>query len=95
MKKALFAKFGHVTKGIKPAILRAFYREISGDCSASSNAVEAELVLEMEPEDPNTVIDLRSLNSSMERAKYDVFWDCCSHVLNESIGMAVDDRRHR
>lgn len=100
MKRTLFAKFGRVTKGIKPAILRAFYREISGDCSASSNVVEAEidkrvqLVLEMEPEDPNTVIDLRSLNSSTGRAKYDVFWDCCSRVLNELIGMAVDDRRH-
>ena len=62
MKRTLFEKFGRVTKAIKPAILRAFYREVSGDCSASSNAVEAEidkrvqLVLEMEPENPNTIV---------------------------------------
>lgn len=100
MKRSLFSKFGRVTNSIKPAILRAFYREISGDCSASTNLVEAEidnrvqLVLDMEPENPNTVIDLRSLNSSTGRAKYDVFWDNCSRVLNEYVGTAVDDRRH-
>ena len=100
MKRSLFTKFGRVTRGIKPAVLRAYYREISGDCSSSSNLVEAEidkrvqLVLDMEPEDPNTIIDLHSLNSSAGRAKYEVFWDHCSQVLNESIGTAVDDRRH-
>ena len=53
-----------------------------------------QLVLDIEPEDPNTVIDLRSLNSSSGRAKYDVFWDHCSRFLNESVGTAVDDRHH-
>lgn len=100
MKRTLFAKFGRVMRGIKPAVLRAFYCEISGDCSASSNVVEAEidkrveLVLEMEPEDPSTVIDLRSLNSSAGRVKYDAFWDVCSRLLNETVGTAIDVRRH-
>ena len=48
----------------------------------------------MDHEDPQTVFDLRSLNSSTERAKYDVFWDHCSQHLNENVGTAVDDRRH-
>ena len=48
----------------------------------------------MEPEDPQMLIDLRSLNSSTERAKYDVFWDNCSQFLREVVGTAVDDRRH-
>ena len=48
----------------------------------------------MEPEDPQMVIDLCSLNSSTEHAKYDVFWDHCSQHLNENVGTAVDDRRH-
>ncbi len=48
----------------------------------------------MEPEDPNTVIDLRSLNSSAGHVKYDAFWDICSRLLNETMGTAVDDRRH-
>ena len=48
----------------------------------------------MEPEDPQTIFDLRSLNSFTERAKYDVFWDHCSQYLNECVGTAVDDSRH-
>ncbi len=37
---------------------------------------------------------MRTLNSSTERVKYDKFWDECEAVLNEDIGLAVDDRRH-
>ena len=83
---------------VKPAVLRHFYRDLTGDTSASSNLTEEEIdsrvcqVLDMEPEDPQTLIDLRSLNSSTERAKYDVFWDHCSQYLNEGVGTAVDDR---
>ncbi len=50
--------------------------------------------MDMEPEDTNTVIDLRSLNCSTGRVKYDVFGEHCSRVLNDSVGTAVDDRRH-
>ena len=45
-------------------------------------------------EDPEVICDLRSLNSSTERAKYNQFWEECEAVLNEDIGLAVDDRRH-
>ena len=48
----------------------------------------------MEPDEPITIFDLRSLNSSTSRAKFDVFWDQCSLYLNETIETAVDDRRH-
>ena len=67
----------------KPAVLRHFYRDLTGDSSASTNVTEEVdrrvfQVIDMELEDPQTLIDLRSLNSSTERAKYDVFWDSCS-----------------
>ena len=94
MKRTLFTKFGRILKSIKPAVLRAFYREVSGDYSASSKAVidkRVQLIMDTEPEDPNKVIDLRSLNSSTGRAKY---WEHCSRVLNDSVGIAVDDRQH-
>ena len=42
----------------------------------------------------NTVFDLRFLNSSTNRKKIDFFWEYCSKYLNESIGIAADDRRH-
>ena len=51
-------------------------------------------IIDMEPSNPNIVFDLRSLNSSSDRKKYDVFWEHCSKYLNESVGAAVDDRRH-
>ena len=47
----------------------------------------------IEMEDPHIVMDLRHLNSGM-KAQYDGFWDECSKFLEESVGTAVDDRRH-
>ena len=80
---------------------RTFYKDLTGDSCAASNLTEAEidkrvqLILDMEPEDPNTVIIyLRSLNSLSQRAWCDVFWDHCSRMLEKSVGTAVDDRRH-
>ena len=100
MRRSLFAKFGCVSQSVQPAVLRYFYRDLTGNCSAPSNLTEAEIdgrvrqVLDMEPEDLQTVTNLRSLNSSAEHAKYDVFWDPCSQHLNKSVGTAVDDRQH-
>ncbi|XP_065883057.1 uncharacterized protein [Dysidea avara] len=100
MRKALLSKYGCITSKIQPALLRQFYRDLTGDCSSASNLSEKEIdlrvahIIDMEPSDPSTVFDLRSLNSSSDRKKYDVFWECCSKYLNESIGTAVDDRRH-
>ncbi|CAB4028703.1 Hypothetical predicted protein [Paramuricea clavata] len=99
MRICLFSRFGRISPHVKPAVLRHFYRDLTGDSSASTNLTEEEIdsrvcqVLDMEPEDPQTLIDLRSLNSSTERAKY-VFWDHCSQYLCEVVGTAVDDRRH-
>ena len=47
----------------------------------------------IEMEDPHIVMDLRHLNSGT-KAQYDGFWDECSKSLEESVGTAVDDRRH-
>ena len=37
----------------------------------------------MEPEDPSTIIDLRSLNSYAGCTKYEIFWDHAARVINE------------
>ena len=97
MRRALFEKFGRVAPTIKPAILRALYRELTNDASAPSNLHEAEIdervrmVIDME--DPDTIIDLRHLNSG-RKGQYDVFWQECKKFLEERVGKAVDDRRH-
>ena len=98
MRKALFEKFGHIAPTIKPAALRYFYRDLTGDHSASSNLTESEIdeqvrsVIKME--DPDVVIDLRQLNSG-RKSVYDVFWSECSAFIQESVGQAVDERRHQ
>ena len=100
MEMVLFSQFGRISPHVKPSVLRCFYRDLTGDSSASTNLTEEEIdsrvcqVLDMELEDPQTLIDLRSLNSSKQRAKFDVFWDNCSQYLREVAGTAVDGRRH-
>ena len=69
MRQAMFEKFGRVSPSVKPAVLQFFYRELTGDCSASHDAQEAVIdervreIISMEPENPNTLIDLPGLNS--------------------------------
>ena len=98
MRKALFSKFGRIAPTVKPAHLRYFYSELTGDSSASINFMQAEVDSRIkqfiELEDPFVIPDLRTLNSSTERSKFDHFWQVCDTVLNEEIDTAVDDRRH-
>ena len=82
---------------MKPAVLRALYRELTNDASAPTNIHEAEIeermkmILEME--DADIVLDLRHLNSR-RKSQYDAFWKECKKFLEEIIGSAVDYRRH-
>ena len=61
-------KYGRVAPNMKPAIMRKFYRDLTGDNSAASNEHEAEidervrLLLEME--DPDVLLDMRALNTN-------------------------------
>ena len=90
-------KYGWVAPNLKPAILHSLYRELTGDSSAAINEHVAEidervrLLLEME--DPDVVLDLRSLQTG-HKTQYDVFWDECQKFLEEEVGTPVDDRRH-
>ena len=100
MRNLVMSKFGRVSSKVQPSVLQHFYRELTGDCTGGSNLTETEidkrvsLVIDMEPDEPSTTFDLRSLNSSTSHAKFDIFWNQCSTYLNETIGTAVDDRRH-
>ena len=77
MKQALFARFGRVTSSVKPAVLRALYKELTDDHSASSNLHEAEIDERMrvllDSEDTDIVVDLRQLNTG-KKGEYDAFW---------------------
>ena len=69
-----------------------------GNASAPTNVSEANVddciqeIIDLE--DPDIIVDLRALNSSAKRTKYDRFWQECDVLLNEEIGVAVDERRH-
>ena len=94
----MFSKFGLVSPGIKPAILRYFYQSLTGDTSGPNDTNEAEIdariqeVVSMEPEDPQTIIDLREARKADGHTKYQVLWDEASKFINEDIGTTVDDR---
>ena len=73
---------------------------MTGDISASNDINEVEIgshvqeVIDMEPENPQTVFDLHEARKPTGETKYQVFWDEAAKFINEDIGMAVDDRRH-
>ena len=100
MRQAMFENFGRISPSVKPAVLRYFYRDLTGDCSASHDAQEAVIdervreIVSMEPEDPNTIVDLREVKNIETRTKFDLFWDEAKKYINEDLGAAVDDRRH-
>ena len=100
MRKAMYEKFGRVSSGVKPKVLRVFYRDLTGDCSASHDLPESIVdervreILTMELEDPRTLVDLREVKHPELRSKFDVFWEEAHKYINEDLGAAVDDRRH-
>ncbi len=100
MRRAMFEKFGRVAPTVKSAVLQYFYRDLTGDSSASHDLDEAEIdkrvqeIIEMEPEDPTTIIDLREVKHAQAKTKFDVFWAEAEKYLNENVETAVDDRRH-
>ena len=100
MRKTMFSKFGRIAPSVKPSVLRYFYCDLTGDATAANDMGEAEVdervlqFLQMEPDEPSTVTDLREVKHPEHKTKYDVFWNKAEIFLNEDIGTAVDDRRH-
>ena len=97
MSHTLFEKFGRISNHVKLYALRYVYRALTGDCSAPAHATEAEIdrrVVQMvEMEDPGILPDLRVHNGG-RKAVFDPFWSACKQVLEEKLGLAIDDRRH-
>ncbi len=100
MCTTMLEKFGGIAPTVKPAVLRYFYRDLTGHAAAATDMEEAEVdervkeFLQMEPDDPNIVFDLREVKRPEGKTKYDVFWNEAEKFINEDVGMAVEDRRH-
>ena len=91
MCRAMFDKFGRVSPNVKSAVLYEFYRDLTGDSSSSHDTPEAVIdecvreIINMEPEDSNTVIDLREVRSNEGRTRFDIFWDEAQKFINEDL----------
>ena len=57
------------------------------------NTIDRHVQQLIEMEDPDIVVDLRVHNEGRKEI-YDAFWRECQKFLEESVGTAVDDRRH-
>ena len=44
MRKMMFETFGRISPSVKPAVLRYFYRDLTGDCSASHDLQESIII---------------------------------------------------
>lgn len=82
---------------ISPTVLRDMYRFLTNDMSAPEDAKTAEIDQRMstflDTDDPDLIVDLRSLNGKTGNSKYDVFWDEMQRYFNEQV-LAVQERRH-
>lgn len=57
-----------------------------GDCSSSETTDQAKtdrIALLIDMEDPNVVVDLRSLNTG-QVSRYDLFWNECEKFFHEN-----------
>ena len=95
LRKHLISQFGRISKSSNLATLREFYRQATGDQSASLTTAEEELDARLrealEMEDADVIVDLRENNGS-QSDKYKVFWECLATYLRDAT--AVHERRH-
>ena len=98
MRRAMFDKFGLVTKNVKKSVLRHFYRDLTGDRATSPSISEKEvderLSALLELEEPDLIYDLRDVNPGNQSNRYSVFWSKAKEFLEEDVGTVVDDRHH-
>lgn len=78
LKKQLISRFGLISRSSNLSLLREFYRQATGDQSAtlttSERQLDARLHEALEMEDPDLLIDLRE-NNGHRGDKYATFWE--------------------
>ncbi len=94
MKRVFSRRYGLLCNA-KPSVILDMYKFLTGDNSATTTSEETQkrLQLILESQDPEVILDLRSVNPGRHE-KYSAFWDGVSCLLNENALKAVDSRRH-
>ena len=82
MRRAMYEKFGLISSSIK-SVLRHLYREFTDDVNERVSTF-------LELEELTLMYDLRDSYSG----KFETFWDKANEYLQETVGTAVDDRKH-
>ena len=97
MRSEFLQKYNRLAKTPK-FILRNIYRTLVSDGSLASSSAEAEVdqcvakaIVDLN--DPEIVLDLRSMNGKVKSSHFDAFWNELQVYLDE-INLAVDERRH-
>ncbi|KAI8517529.1 hypothetical protein Bbelb_035460 [Branchiostoma belcheri] len=96
MRKRFTERFSLVTNA-KPVVLKEMYQFLTNDvateeCTAST-AVRQRLKILLDTQDPDLVVDMRSLNEG-HGEKYQHFWNEATKMMEEMQLATVDDRRH-
>ena len=94
MRRAMFYKFGLVTKNAKKSVLHHFYRDLTGDRATSPSPSEKDIDKRLsalfELEEPDLLYNLRDANPGNQSNCYGVFWRMAKVFLEEDVGTAVD-----
>ncbi|CAH1269408.1 Hypp4174 [Branchiostoma lanceolatum] len=96
MRKRFRERFSLVTNA-KPVVLKEVYQFLTNDVAAdectASKDVRQRLKLLLDVQDPDLVVDMRSMNEG-HKEKYQHFWDEATKMIEEMQLATVDDRRH-
>ncbi|XP_078597452.1 uncharacterized protein LOC144873716 [Branchiostoma floridae x Branchiostoma japonicum] len=95
MHKKFNDRFALITSA-KPVVLREMYQFLTNDASVEecqlSKDIRQRLKILLDSEDPDLIVDMRSLNEKKE--SYEEFWSEASKVIEEMQLASVNDRRH-
>ena len=94
LKNHFIRRYGVFTNTTPNYILRDIYRELTNDASASTNLsaseLDSRLKVALDAEDPDILVDLRSLNEDGSD-RFSVFWEHMNVYLNDVT--SVQERR--
>ena len=96
MHKQFIDKYNHKAN-ISPSVLRAIFRDLCDDSSASESSEQAAVDSHvakffLNTENPDPLLDLRILNGQPSSTKFDEFWDELHRFVDEQC--VVQERRH-
>ncbi|XP_028416153.1 uncharacterized protein LOC114539744 [Dendronephthya gigantea] len=76
-----------------PVALRAMFRNLTSDCSATSD-IDKRFDYAVRAEDAGIIVDLRNVSPERKKDTFAQFFQETERYLSEDVGVTVNDRRH-